>query len=240
MKLRKKKKWMVLLALTVIFCSGCGTETGQTQQQGESLSHLNEDTYRIQADLTHNGTPETIVTSVYEVLKDPKEPAIVAVESHGSNIIWKKETFLADSSETPGEDLYFLCNVDGHSCLMYYIPRINEENAEYAYKVFYLGQDGSEITIAENSISFDTVWKENMNFPVDEMAAFAKEINQYMDKAYVLMSTAGGELSYSTLDVMEIYKESYQLLTGNENISNEDELKKSLNEYKSKLESSNL
>lgn len=240
MKLQKKKKLIVLLFLIVFSCSGCRQETNQEEGQEENLSHLNEDTFRIQADLTHTGLPETIITSVYEVPKDSKEPAIVEVESHGSDIIWKKEIFLDNSSETSGEDAYFLCNIDGESCLMYYNPCINEENARYSYRVFYLEQDGSEITIAENSISFDIAWKENMNFPVDDMVIFAEEINQYMGKAYILISTIEGELSYSTLDGMEIYKESYQSITESKNISDSEELRKKLNEYKNRLEENNL
>lgn len=240
MNLRKKKKLLVLLGMTALFCSACGKETKQTEVPEENLSHLSEDTYRIQADLTHNGTTEVIITSVYDVLQDAKEPAIVAVESHGKEIIWKKEAFLTDSSETAGEDSYFLCNVEGKSCLIHYNLDIKEDSAEYFYKVFYLGEDGSEITIAENSISFDTVWKQNMSFPVDEMVAFSKEVNEYMEKAYILVSTIDGELSYSTLDTMELYKENFQVFTGNENISTEDELRKSLNEYRMKLEEKNL
>lgn len=240
MKLQKKKGIIVLLTLAVLSCYACGKVTNQNEVQEENLNQLNEDTYRVHADLTRNGTPETIITSVYEVLKDSKKPAVIAVESHGSEIVWKKEIFAYNLGENQGNASYFLGNVDGNSCLIYYNPYIKEDKAEYSYKVFYLGQDGSEITIAENSISFDTAWKENMKFPVDEMVDFAEEINEYMDKAYILLSTIDGELCYSTLDTMEVYKEHYQLFTGNEDISSEEELRKTLNEYKSKLERNNL
>lgn len=245
MKLQKKK-WLVLLSLIVLSCSACGNERNQTEVQEEDATYLNEGTYRIQADLTHNGTTEVVVTNVYGILKDSKEPAVVTVENHENKIIWQKEIFLsvADDTDTSnnklGEDAYFLCNVDGKSCLLYYTPYIKEDNAVYSYKVFWFGQDGSEIIIEEDSISFDTVWKENMNFPIDEMVTFANQVNQYMDKAYILVSTIDGELSYSTLDTLEVYKENYQLITGNDNIGTEDELKEILKEYKSKLEGNNL
>lgn len=90
--------------------------------------------------------------------------------------------------------------------------------------------------IAENSISFDTEWKENMNFPVDEMLTFASEINEYMNKAYILVSVVDGKLCYSTTDKIE----SYQMFTKNKNIRNKEDLRKNLEEYKSKLETNQL
>lgn len=240
MKCKKYVGLLGLLLLIVMSLSACVSEAGKVEEEEKDLTELYEDTYRFQADLTHNGNPEMIIMSVHKVLKNPQEAAVVAVENQKDEIMWMKETFLSNSEENPGQDLYFLCSVEGKSCLIYYRPYISEGRATYQYKVFYLNHDGSEEVIAENSVSFDVEADgEAIDFPVEDMIAFAEEVNTYMDKAYVLISTVEGELSYTTDDTMESYKESYQLVTGDEDINSEEELRESLNEYKNKIEVKN-
>lgn len=75
-------KWAKLLGILVVIifsCSACVNKHDLTHAQKErekELINLYDDTYRFQADLTHNGNPETIIMSVYGMLKDSKEPAV--------------------------------------------------------------------------------------------------------------------------------------------------------------------
>ena len=99
---------------------------------------------------------------------------------------------------------------------MQYLPLYHLDKGEYSYRVFYLNEDGSEIEVASESVSFvpyplDEKVSAKEAIPKEEMVQFANNVNIFFDGARLLVSTVDGELRYQTPGITYSYKELYQV-----------------------------
>lgn len=162
--------------------------------------------YSVKADLTHDGEKDCIEVELTDILKDNQQMAHITVYSGNDKELWQAD--LGIPHDAWGS--YYLVEMDDLSYLLHYVPENTQGKGNYSYEVFYLTEDGKEVEIASNSISFDTYPGNNLNFPKKDIINFATEVNQYLGKATLLLSTMYGELEYSTTDNKVAYMETYK------------------------------
>ena len=186
--------------------------TSYSGKQDKTIQMLTEGEYIELQDITHDGEMEYIVVDFEEIQEDKQKSAYLKVMDKQGNIIWEKEMFLA----TAGWDSYYLVESETGKCIMQYLPLYHLDKGEYSYRVFYLNEDGSEIEVASESVSFvpyplDEKVSAKEAIPKEEMVQFANNVNIFFDGARLLVSTVDGELRYQTPGITYSYKELYQV-----------------------------
>lgn len=178
--------------------------------ESQDLADAVRQEYTVQADLTHDGEKETIVVDVTKILSDDQMPAYVTVSDSEGQTIWQQELFLPHS----GWGAYYLVEPEGEAYLLYYLPELSQGQGIYSYRLFSLDGQGTECEEASGTLTFDTYpYAEEINFPKEEMEAFAQEVNQYLQNGFLLVSTVDGALRYSTAENRIEDAERYAKLT---------------------------
>ena len=162
-------------------------------------------------DLTHDGKKEYLVIELEDILDDNQKEAYLKVADENGQILWQSGLGLPRA----GWNSYYLVWTKEGACFLQYLPMVMQERGEYAYRLFYLNEDGSEVEVAADSVSFliyprtvDTLTEKAI--PKDEMTQFAEEVNVYFENARLLVSTVDGILKYQTPSKTYTYKELYQ------------------------------
>lgn|GEM_PF-1006048 len=176
------------------------------------------------ADLTHDGVKEKIAVDISKV--DETQEAILKVLDDEGNIIWQESAWLPHA----GWNSIFLCTIDGKDFLLRYNPYMIQGFGDYRYKLFSIDERGTEKVLKEGAVSF-SITGEVDEFDIDKMVAFYNEINEYLDKSILLLSTEDGELAYSTENSKITRREEFSWLYDNkteygENDTLEDKLRK--------------
>ncbi len=168
--------------------------------------------YMEPVDITHDGKNEYVVIDFNNIQTDRQAPANLKVTDAEGTILWQNELGLARA----GWNSYFIVWTKEGVCLLQYLPTVMQERGEYAYRVFYLNEDGSDVEVSEGSVHF-LMYPNNMDvdaetaIPKEEMQVFADDINQYLENARVLISTVNGVLLYQTPAKTYAYKEVYKM-----------------------------
>lgn len=188
--------------------------TTYSGKQDKVIQMLTDGRYVEMMDITHDGEMEYIVVNFGKIQEDRQETAVLKVVDKEGNVIWQKEMFLA----VAGWDSYYRVQTDKGECFMQYLPIIHQDQGDYSYRVFYLNEDGSEVEVAKESVSFipyplnESVSAEEA-IPREEMVQFANNANEYFEGARLLISTVDGGLRYQTPGRTYSYKEIYQMAT---------------------------
>lgn len=163
-------------------------------------------------DITHDGKDEYIVVDFNGIQSDSQAPAYLKVTDVDGNVLWQNELGLARA----GWNSYYIVWTKEGVCLLEYLPVVMQERGEYAYRLFYLNEDGSEVELSGGNVNF-LIHPDNEDIdaetviPKKEMQAFAEDVNQYLESARMLISTVNGILQYQTPAKTYSYKEVYQM-----------------------------
>lgn len=148
------------------------------------------------ADLTHDGKEEKIVVDSSQLEQTQNIIVTVySVEGETEKPIW------TDVAGVPrvGWNSYYLYKTDDADYLIRYNPSITNTGIYYKYEIFWLKEDGSEIPFAGNSIVFHLTNKAEDLDP-DKILDFVNEVNTYLKRSILLVSTYNGDVIYSTSD----------------------------------------
>ncbi|HPE16194.1 MAG TPA: M56 family metallopeptidase [Oscillospiraceae bacterium] len=152
-----------------------------------------------QADLDGDGDPESVtVTKTDDFLY-----ALRVLKADGSEL-WSEELSTAHA----GWDSLFLCTLDGRDYLLRYNPAMFQGDCSYRYTLFTL-ENGQENVGRTGAAAFDVNGTNPLN--VDEMTAFADEVNALLEKSVLLLSTQGGIVSVGPSDA-SAFMEDYAVL----------------------------
>lgn len=187
---------LTFLPMLVLFLlTACGRNAG------------NEYVWR--ADITHDGREEKIKVDVADALVDSQQPAHIRVYNGNNKMIWEEELFVPHA----GWGSYYLTQYDGEDYLLYYLPELAQGQGIFEYSLFWLDEQGNSQEAASDSISFETYSPEGtVSLPKEEMLAFGEDVNQYLAKGILLVSTVDSELRYSTLENPIVDEEQYERL----------------------------
>ena len=136
----------------------------------------------LEIDLNRNGVPETI-----DVSWQDDEMRYQLTVTEGDEVIFTQNAYTAHA----GWLALFLYQKDGQVWLLRYTPWMYQGIADYGYQLFYLAEDGSEMTVRENWIHFNVNFDlgPNREFDPETIDAFLTEINALLADSVQLMNT---------------------------------------------------
>jgi len=141
-----------------------------------------EDAEVMQADLTHDGTPEKL----YITASDQRMGIYC---NDGGSYIWEDDAFTAHV----GWKAIFLCRREGEDYLLCYTPWMGGGLCEYRYQLFYLTAEGEEVTVQQNEVEFDLIfdldYADRHHYDPQEIAVFMGEINILLEQSSLLVNT---------------------------------------------------
>ena len=188
-------------------------------------------------DLTHDGKKEYLIIELEDILDDNQKEAYLKVADENGKILWQRGLGLPRA----GWNSYYLVWTKDGACFLQYLPMVMQERGEYTYRLFYLSEDGSEVEVAADSVSFfiyprtvDTLTEKAI--PKDEMTQFAEEVNVYFENARLLISTVDGILKYQTPSNTYTYKELYQNALEAEDIQASESIELNITKLQNKYE----
>ena len=120
--------------------------------------------------------------------------------------------------------------------LLTYIPYCGQGLCSYNYDLFYLDKNNKKVNVTSKNIWFDIYNVEDKtNFNIAALVNFYSDINSYLNKSMLLISTIDGNLEYSTEKEKLSKTEEYSFLywEGSYLIYNQDDsIKEKLEKYR--------
>ncbi len=140
-------------------------------------------------DFNHDGKPETLerTTVWFPGMTDAAaDTYTLSILDENGGLLWQGD---ASTCHT-GENSYYGCQVDGEDYLLRYQPYMQHGVCTYRYSLFSLDETGQEVPFRENSVKFSVSSPLNsVGLDPAEVAAFLKDVHQYLDTAQLLVST---------------------------------------------------
>lgn len=155
-------------------------------------------------DFNHNGEPEILIL-------EGNADTIEQSSFWGLKVCKGKQVLWLDTASTShaGWNNLFAVEIEGQDYLLRYQPYMGQGYATYHYGIFSLGENGEELVIQKNGVTFDISFgsPHHERFEPVEIAAFLEEIHEYLDESTVLVSTEGG--TFSTGGTGADFREDY-------------------------------
>lgn len=167
----------VLSLCVIVVCAfGQKSEELPASDTGPDLDALPYTT-----DLNRDGTPEQLLRHL--VSDTPREFELLVRQ--GEERLWS-----ATMDEThAGCNTYFLYREGGLDYLLEYLPKMQQGQCTYAYRLFHL-EDGEEVTDRENRVEFDINFDTpDHQFDPAAIAAFMEEVNALIGQSELLVNT---------------------------------------------------
>lgn len=137
-------------------------------------------------DINHDGTAEALeLKKIYN--ENKALDTLVLNFTDGDKVIYSEEA----AASHAGWNALFLYQKDGQDYLLRYNPYMSTGLAHYSYQLFYIGEDGFEIIVQENSVDFNVNFYDTEHRLFDSKAidAFLAEINALLADSEKLLNT---------------------------------------------------
>lgn len=156
-------------------------------------------------DMTNDGTEELLLLQ-----QTGNGGYLLKVCDTSGIIIWSEE---ANITHAGWNSLYF-CTIEGKNYILRYMPEMSTGSANYHYELLSLDLNGKMQNIASSRVNFDFRFenKDTHSFDIEKIVAFVDEVNNYLDKSYILLSTESGSVVYSTKSEKVTRKENLSWL----------------------------
>lgn len=149
----------------------------------------------------------------------------ILVTDQSGNELWRE----ALNTSHAGWDQIFLCNYQGAQYLLRYNPHMGQGYCTYVFSLFSPEAGGKENVLHTKTLEFDINGKEELD--AKKMLAFADEINSFLNKSRLLVSSDGGAWNFG-LSSAEPFFEYYSWLDWMPELYTEgDSLEVKLNKY---------
>ncbi len=189
------------------------------------------DTTTFTADLTHDGTAETITCDLTG-LENGNGNVTLTVTNAAGETLWSD---IASTSHV-GWRAYSLCAIDGKDYLLCYSPAVYQGAAEYSYQLFWLNEKGETQIADEASVSFAmTTGPHGMEFEPEEIAGFTAKLNNHLLDSFLLCSSLDGHITFSREDQKAAMFEYMDWLKGKTSLSEDAPLLDQLKAYKTEV-----
>lgn len=148
----------------------------------------------IPADLTQDGSEETILA---EIPENPQESSMAAlvVKNRQGDELWKSQFPLSGQTGMS----YYLYQTEEEDLLLRYTARVQPEEGTMSYQLFSLGETGQQQVRAENEINY-VAEKDRYLFDSEAVQQFLRELNGYLDHSILLLKAENGMALYSTAE----------------------------------------
>ncbi len=158
------------------------------------------------ADLTHDDKEDLIKISGAE--KDPELTYLDVIDSDGKTRLWTETAHTAHA----GWNSVYLYRKDGMDYLLVFNPYQSTGLAYYTFTVFYITGPNRMEMIDSGAYTFSYGAEKGAENYFDEakFRAFADRLNIYLKDSFLLMSTEGGTLIYSTPENILLPSSQYE------------------------------
>jgi hypothetical protein len=158
-----------------------------------------------QSDLTHDGVFESI--HIYKA-EDAGDLAKLEIKAADGTVMRSE---YAHTSHAGWNSIY-LCRQDNKDYLLYFNPYQCTGTADFVFVLYDLTERNTIEIVDSGSYSFSYGAAEGTadGFHEEVFRSFADKVNSYLEDSYLLMSTEGGELNYSTKDHLVLASEQYK------------------------------
>ncbi|WP_343247179.1 M56 family metallopeptidase [Diplocloster hominis] len=148
----------------------------------------------ITADLTQDGTEESILA---EIPENPQENSMAAlvVKNRRGDELWESQFPLSGQTGIS----YYLYQTKEEDLLLRYTARVQPEEGMMSYQLFSLGEAGQQQVRAENEIDY-AAEKDRYLFDSEAVQQFLQELNGYLEHSILLLKTENGQALYSTAE----------------------------------------
>lgn len=146
------------------------------------------------ADVTQNGKADRIVVDLAGIASDTESAGdnVRIYSGETGKIIWSRQV----STEHVGQSGVYLYNDGEKYYIMIWEPYMDFGKAVYHYDIIKLSDTGEEQVIKDGSFSF--TFSDVPEDDTENLKAFAKEVNQYLEKSIVLLDTNNFQTLFST------------------------------------------
>ena len=179
---------VVVLGLTV-FCT-----FGRASEESGAPGAWETEVLSCSPDLDRDGKPEALRV-LHKMGEDPAEWRLEIFNRSEVGSL-EKELWSVQLDESHGGcGTYFLCQEDGLDYLLSYMPKMQQGQCTYSYRLFHL-EGGEEVTDREASVEFDINFSSpSHRFDPEEIADFMWEVNGLMGGSQLLLNTNNWMLS---------------------------------------------
>jgi len=159
----------------------------------------------LQADLTHDGEEDIIRIS--GAASDPELTFGDVLTPDGKTRLWTETAHTAHA----GWNSIYLSRKNGEDYLLVFNPYQSTGLADFTYVLFYIkGKDKLDIVDSGSySFSYGAAKGSENAFDEAKFRAFADKLNTYLKDSYLVLSTEGGTLRYSTPEKHLLPSEQY-------------------------------
>jgi len=158
----------------------------------------------VTADLTGSGREDDIVLG----WQQGGQLYTLSVRDEQGNDRWSGTAALAHV----GWNAYYLCTLDDGNYILEYNPSMFQGSCDYYYNLIEIGEGTPPTVIRSGSVRFDVNGWEPL--PVDNMVAFADEVNELLRHSTLLLSTRDGVAVAYGGDGIKLLEEAYDFLYG--------------------------
>lgn len=203
------KVWMlpfiavVILSLTLFVFTAQSSQRKVESQKTSLEEHVEktpsevENEYEYKADITHDGKEDTIIfdpTAIIDESKASGEEKTVVVKSGATGR--EIAAYTANTVHGGWNGIYVYTDDTG-DYLINWKPTMSQGMGNYQLKVYSLKEDGTENILFEKTYQFD-LNPGNFNFDGKSYQEYIDQVNQYLQKSYVIIDTDQGNAKYST------------------------------------------
>lgn len=143
-----------------------------------------------EADLTHDGKPETIRFDI-KSLQQAGVAEITVSDSNGKLLFSK-----ALSTSHAGWDTFALCHAGDGAYLLEYNPYFAQGMGAYSYQLFSLSDSGKVLVKEEDNVEFSAGMPYTApDNDVEKLVSFTDTVNDYWEKSVLLVTTDQSVLS---------------------------------------------
>ncbi len=160
----------------------------------------------LQADLTHDGTLDIIKISGAE--SDPELVYLDILSPDERTRLWTETAHPAHA----GWNSVYLYRKDGEDYLLVFNPYQSTGLADYTFALFYITGKNRINLVDSGAYSFSYGAEKGSKDYFDEakFRAFADKVNTYLKDSYLLLSSEGGSLQYSTPEKKLLPSDQYE------------------------------
>jgi len=179
----------------------------------------------LKADINHDGEQEQLCIDTNKV--DLEQKVTLSVINDKKKTLWSEDAFLAHT----GWNSLYLCTLESGEYLLRYLPTMFQGICSYSYELFYLDESGAVKSVETDAIDFSINTGDEVNYNPEELTAFAKKVNTYLENSILLLSTEEGVLEYSTKENKITRTETYSWLEDGSVRLDSEELLAKLKQY---------
>lgn len=146
-------------------------------------------------DVTQDGEGETLTIAKTEA------EGVYAIKIHrDSYVYWEARLGRNEPNPRLGADVsYWLLERDGKDYLAEWIADVTEPMHDYSYRIFSLTNDGAEVEVRKNELSFTTDGGGLMTLDIKAVRAFVNEVNTELRDADFIAGIEGQGFAHNPL-----------------------------------------